>query len=414
MSNRWMRGPAINTPGTTHNAVDHVPAMMLVYHFLTKVLGFTHIDEQVTGSPTRSFQNGYEANNTDGVLTATDLTFSSAANPFAAGDVGKFLVVVDGSNPENCGIYEIATFVGAGQVTINYYVPGGTFPTAATGLSWWMFDTNNAAYTPVTFGDFFVVRSPHSTYPFEIYAEEENIGNYIGTKMEFSPDSGSWDAVGHAWNSGAKVLNYLGAGNEQWMFYDRFYSDAPHSRRYIIGDTDGSFVLFVTDRNVTSSVNALMAAVVEPLETSPARSASERLLIAGYNPAAANQEVDRGDDQGGLGFGQVWEEYGAQKRYVQLMNLREDVNLVGYQDYFSRNLGVNARTGERDALPLLYSIEGEGQTDFTRFAPHSKVPIGNAVTGTAVAVGELTSFDSDQYFHIRDGIVVPWCGKPSA
>jgi hypothetical protein len=411
MAKRWMRGVSINTPGTTQNGVDHTPSLMLMYHFLTKLLGFTHVDEQVTGGPTRSFLNGHEATASDGVLTAVDLTFSSASNPFTAGSVGKFLAILDPTNPENCGIHEIATYVGAGQVTINFYVPGGTFPTAAGGLTWWMFDTNNASYTPTAFGDYFVVRSSHATYPFEMYVESDNNGNYIGASLEYSPNAGAWDAVGHAWNSGARVLNYAG-GATRWMFFDRFYNNAPHSRWYMTGDTDGSFVLMVNDRNAAGVVSAALAAIVDPLETTPARSENERLVVGGYAAqVGGNVEVDRGDDQGGLGLGQVWEDYGNQRRWVRLMSLTEEGVTT---DYFSRNVAVNSRTGERDALPFMYSIEPEGGTDFHRFAPHSKVPIGNIVMGTAVAVGELTPFDSDDYFHVRDGIVIPWNGLPQA
>ncbi len=82
MSKRWLRGPQPNMQGTTGNAVDHVPTVMFWYHFLVHVLGFTFLDEQVTGGTTRTFQNGHEATNTDGVLVATDYTFKSASNPF--------------------------------------------------------------------------------------------------------------------------------------------------------------------------------------------------------------------------------------------------------------------------------------------------------------------------------------------
>ncbi len=56
MAKRWLRGVSINTPGTTQNGVDHTPSLMLIYHFLVKLCGFTHLDEVVTGGPTRTFQ----------------------------------------------------------------------------------------------------------------------------------------------------------------------------------------------------------------------------------------------------------------------------------------------------------------------------------------------------------------------
>lgn len=329
MAKRWLRGPAINTPGTTNNAVDHTPSLMVLYHFLTKLLGFTHIDEQVTGGTTRTFQDGYEATNTDGTLSGAALTFTTVSTPFVIGDIGKFLCILDATNPENCGIYEITGYNATNQVLINFYVPGGTFPTAQGGLTWWMFDTNNASYTPVTYGDYFVVRSPHSTYPFEVYAESELLGTVFGgAKLEVSPNSGAWDAVGHAWQAAgtpsvSRVLAYPGGGNNQWMFFDRYHSDAPHSRWYICGDTDGSFVLMINDKNATGVVTATMIALVDPLEATPARSANERLIIGGYVPglAAQNTEVDRGDDLGGIGFAQTWEDYGNQYRWLRLMAL---------------------------------------------------------------------------------------------
>ena len=414
MAKRWLRGVSINTPGTTQNGVDHTPSLMLIYHFLVKLCGFTHLDEVVTGGPTRTFQSGHEATASDGVLVATDLTFKSASNPWVVGDVGKFIVVLDATNPENCGIYEIVTYVSPGVVAVNFYVVAGTFPTAATGLTWWMFDTNNASYTPTAFGDYFVLRSPHATYPFEMKFESLNVtNNYIGAVIEVSPNSGAWTAgATHAWASGARVLYYYtGTGTSQWMFLDR-YNTEPHSRWYMTADTDGSFVFMWTDRGAAgTSVMASMIALADPLETTPPRSANERLIIGGYVGSAGSNTVDRGDDNGGLGLAVAWEDYGNQRRYLRLMALIQEGTST---DYFSRNIGVNARTGERDALPLMYSMEPEGVTDLNRFSPHSKIPITNIAMGTAVAVGILSSFDSDDWYHVKNGIVIPWNGLPQA
>ena len=406
MAKRWLRGPQIVTPGTTQNGVDHVPVMMFWYLFLVELCGWTHVDEVVTGGPTRTFTNGFEANNTDGTLTNSDYTFTTISTPFVVGDIGKFLCILDTSNPENCGIYEIVGYTSSSVVTINFYAPGGTFPAAQGSLSWWMLDTNNASYTPVTFGDYFVVESPHSTYPFEMKVEYTLAGNYGGGRVEVSPNSGAWNAGSHVWNTGARVMT-------GWTIWDRYYSDVPQSRAYAMADEDGAFALFWNDRSAASFVQATMVALVDPLESSPARSANERLMIAGggngFSTTGENNEVDRGDDAGGLGIGQVWEDYSNRWRWVQMMALRDEASGV---DYFSRNIGVNARTGERDALPFMYTISAEAADH--RFAPHSKIPIAHISMGTAVAVGELTPFDSDDYYHLRDGSVIPWNGLPQA
>ena len=128
--------------------------------------------------------------------------------------------------------------------------------------------------------------------------------------------------------------------------------------------------------------------------------------VVGHQPMTAVDQF-----QGALGLANAWEDYGNKKRWLRLMALIQEGTTT---DYFSRNIGVNARTGERDALPLMYSMEPEGATDFLRFSPHSKVPITNIAMGTAVAVGELASFDSDDWYHLRNGIVIPWNGLPQA
>jgi hypothetical protein len=80
-------------------------------------------------------------------LTGTDKSFrDTVAASFVAGDVGKF-VVVKSANDRNSGIYKISAYVSASTVTLDFRSAATEYPTAETGITWWVIDPVHTAAT---------------------------------------------------------------------------------------------------------------------------------------------------------------------------------------------------------------------------------------------------------------------------
>ncbi len=406
MAKRWLRGFSPNTPTADPN-VNTAAYALLFYYFLRRCLGYQFIEEQVTGGPTRTFENAHDATASDGAFAGSTLTFTSASNPFAATDVGKFLVLVDNTNEENCGIYPITLYNGPGSVNINFF--SSAFPTAASGITWYLVDDGSAVKTthlPVTNGDYAVLRVNHATYPYEIkcsYRDAYQSNNVVGLVLEFSPEINSWDTGTHAWKSTAPVLS-------RQIKCSKKYHSGLHSRIYAYGRTEGDILVEFSDQQNNSTKSAAYFAIMDPFETTPARTARERLVVGGTAPASGQGNSARGiNDTYDFGSSWSWTE----QRWKSLLCYWAGVTILNTStDYFRQSLGVNARTGERDGFPI-WLFADPNSADFM-WAPLGQLDSAHIFLGTALAIGNFTTFDSNQYMHILDGVCCPWNGLNQA
>lgn len=398
MAFRWLRGVKPNTG--TNQGTDTSAYALLVFYYLRYVMGYAFIEEVVNGSPTRSYNNAHDATASDGAFAGSTLTFTSGSNPFAAGSVGKFLVLLDSTNPENCGIYPITVFNGAGSVDIDFY--STAFPTLASGITWYLLDdgSQGSVKVPILVGDYAVLRSTHATYPWEIkltHRDGNQPGNVAGAQLEVAPESGAWNTGSHTWNAGAAVLT-----ERHWQC--KYFVDI-HSRIYAVADTEGSFLFAFTDMLGRVTKVATQISLITPNET---RGARERLTISGKYIDSNSQSNATGKlNSYDLGYCSVWSEKGGPKEVLawwQGWGLED-----GSGDYFLKNLGVNARTGERDSFPIWLTIDPIVSADYL-FGPLGEIPPANMRLATANIVGEYLTFDSDQWMHWKQGLVVPWNG----
>ncbi len=157
MATHWLREITTATTGT---ATGFPFASKCLALFLQNVLGYTNAVESV-------FSGSYFSTEKSGVngsinITATDKTFrDTTAASFVVGDTGKWLLLVDNTNPRNSGFYKV-THVDANNVTLDFRSGAAEYPTQNLGanLSWWLLADNYQV--PITDQDYFRLRTPHA------------------------------------------------------------------------------------------------------------------------------------------------------------------------------------------------------------------------------------------------------------
>lgn len=396
MARAWLRGPQ-GQLGSFNYTLQCSAQIMFLYFYLRYILGYTYLDEDVSGGSITL--NGIEEDSgTDGVLTNTDFTFTSATASFSAGvDEGKFIVIKDSTNEVNSGIYEIVTVNSATQVVLNYY--STTFPVAATGLDWWLIDTADVATW--NYSDFVVFRSPHATSPFELKLDVLSDSGASRTQMTVATESGSWNTSSHDWNSGAPVLDPRRPGCG-------YYSEPHAPRVYAYGDTDGSFLCGMNHTIGGTGAKIFWSiTVLDPIfETSPAHAANEKVAIFGGN-ADNSSSVRNGSSTTGMDYGYNWSDtiYKGSK-LARWCGWRDSGN-----DYFKRNFTLpNHRDGsEYDGLPIWVQTDAD-VSDNPSWSMIGAIPSSHAWLTACAGIGELTTFDTNQHMHWKEGFTTPWPG----
>lgn len=409
MANRWLRGvkPYYGQGDSSNSYINEVVEHSLfVYYFLRRMLGFTLIQEYVNSvyNPSagqKSFEYHHNTRTgTDGVFSGSDLNFTSASNPFVAGDVNKFICVVDGTNDVNCGIYQIKTYNSAGSVAIDFLVPVGTYPTAATGLTWYVIDGSTLA--PTSANDWAVLQSPHDTYPFQVKIRlvDSSVTTPIGTGMKYSPEGSAWDTSAHNWTTGKAVITQeykVVRGNYTYQ----------HGKVYAYGNTDGSFFAFFPwINNATGYKHFHCASILTPFETSPTRTARERFGVFGTKLLSVDSgNADRGiANDYSMGQGQVFSELGFTTVNANWMDYRDGNS----QSFLRRSMSTNHRSSKREGLPIW--ILGDPANANFLSAPWGYMNSSYISIGTVQSISEMTGFDSNNRIHFRDDIVLPWPG----
>jgi hypothetical protein len=184
MASRSLR--EITTTGTG-NGTGLPFALRCFAWFLKELLGFTNYSE--SGNLLYSLSTGV-----NGSFTGTDFTFTdSVSAAFVAGDVNRWIVVKD-SVDRNCGIFKILTRVSASVVTLDWRSGTKEFPTASTGVTWWVIEPGATAAggsitccdaddlsATVEPGEFALINDGQGInldHPFNFYRQYKYVGGY--------------------------------------------------------------------------------------------------------------------------------------------------------------------------------------------------------------------------------------------
>lgn len=394
----------------------------IIYQYLTLLLDFVLIEDLTTlgwaGNP--------QASDTGGSFTGSSLRFTDTAGKFLAGMVGEFVVIRDDINEENTGIYLVTGFIDANNIDIEFYAGGGVFPTAATGLSWWMLDYANAPVTHSTNSkdQLAVLESPHATSPYTIvicYMSHASPASGVfsagsqrpglGIQIAPGPASENWDLVGHDWS----VLGKSRLPPATAPDYGTFGStrgrvdDVDHGRIFAFGDQDGSFISIYTkfDGGI-GNFGGFTIGVIDPLETTPTHDPKELVVISGPNhDYEYNNVLYRNGGVDSMDRSWVYTRNGNSPKPAQW----QDWNGRAGDRLFALSLtGPNEYTGEYDGLPIHVFVDPN--IDTGGFAMLGQFNPAQMVFTTALYLGALKTFDSHQWLHTSFGVAWAWPGLP--
>lgn len=413
MGMRWVRGPIPNSSGLNQSTNYYVRSLKglatMTYYYLRHILGYTLVDEQVQAGSTWVW-NHHTKTGSDGVFSGSSLAFTAAGGTFAAGDVNKFLVVVDSTNEENCGIFEIMGYTSATEIAIDFYSDPGVYPTASTGMTYFVVNGDDGGDPRAD--DYFVLNVNHATSPYTVKLRMlvsesggHSTNNHHGIGVEVSPESDSWDAVGHAWKT-SLVTERLSEGKIRFGYI----SDNSHPRVFGAGHTDGSnWIMWTHQLSGTGEKQGNGVLIMSPLE-SPAPDATELVLNWGDRLDGENNAWYRTSlNSEAMMWGSAWSERGGRAEDHWHMGWR---NSQRSADHMTLSQGVNARTGERDALPMWFTRDPNNSDN--NFGPWGEIDPTFMNIGTVAILGEHVAFDSGQWLHIRQGLCVAWPGFPFA
>ncbi len=112
---------------------------------------------------------------TDGAITATDATFTSASNPFVSGDVGKVISIEGAGTAGAYHVTTIASFTGAGEVELT---DAGV--TTVSGAAVWFFGTDDTTAIQDTETAAFNAGGGVVYFPIGIYIIDGALQNNVG------------------------------------------------------------------------------------------------------------------------------------------------------------------------------------------------------------------------------------------
>jgi hypothetical protein len=156
-----------------------------------------------------------ENNGFDGSInpTTTDYYFDDTTfNSFDNSYIGKYILVVDPTRPENSSIFEIIDQPSTSRLEIDYVSGAGEYPTSYTGadLVWYTFADDYQV--PDQQAEYFRVETPHS-YGWALEVSRNDDSTRIGMKARLAYD-GNW--------GGSKVGSYVYCGandtNSIWNY----------------------------------------------------------------------------------------------------------------------------------------------------------------------------------------------------
>lgn len=400
MAGRWLRGPKPPVFGADYQQASR-GAMVFLYYYFRYLLGYTLIEESLTGAT--AFTDCTDANNTNGILVNSSFLFAVASGtPFTVGtDEGKFIVIVDSTNPENCGIHEIKTVTtGGASVTLDWY--STDYPTAATGLTWYMIDPTNV--TSIVENDYFVFEVTNATTTWQMHCKLKHQGSgWAGLEFSFAPEASSWDTGTHAWKTTAPVI----AGGNVVQPSCGANSDATAPRVYAYADTDGESLFMMFHRlDGTSNQTYASAYVLDPVfETTPTHSARDKLVVSGTGGYSVTGSRN-GDASSGIGYGNCW----INDPYYRA-RLTRWCGWYNASEYFKRSFtSPNHREGtEFDGLPIWIAADADVSED-PQWSILGALPSDHIFLGACKGIGEYTLFGSKLFMHWKEGICTPWPG----
>lgn len=391
MATHWLREIRLTASSARRGSAFY--SKMLCW-WLYNILGYTNFSQSVTSG---SYDPSGAATGTNGALSNANFNLvDSTYASFAPGDVGKWVLIKDLTNPLNSGWYKITAYVDANTVTIDFRSGATEYPTTASGLSWWLLAED--ANTPITDADYWRLRTPHADgWEIEYYLYP-NYG--IRARMSLNAD----------WTGTGKILERPGDGTSgyKWDGHSNLAS-GNDIFWYAEGTTEGSRLnTWNFDTNATSGVNALSVAKLTPYETSPAHSAAELWVLVGIGSAhnSGAEQFVRGISATANWNGFVWREadYSVNRCYV----LEWAADGTGNTQFYKMTEN-NARTGKIDLKPGVQFVIDYGNTE-NKYEVLGTLPAFSECRDNLAKMQTIDDAGTKDQIQIHAGFAAPWPG----
>jgi hypothetical protein len=277
-------------------------------------------------------------------LTGSDEDFrDSVAGVFAASDVGKWLVIA--GNNRNAGVYKITGYTSSSTVTVDFRSAATEYPTAQTGLSWWMIDETGS--TPIGEGDYFRLKTPHA------HGWEVEIAYYAVIEVPAytaHPRTSMRVARNGIWGDNDSSKVWWGVNNSRNGYY------------YGMFDTAGEMLAYMVHQITTNLYNGSMVCNITPYETG--HSTEELVAVMGSvistwshsDSGTFNHNIGGGTtNYGYAGHGYIWRGWSNAERDVLMMEATYAGSANGLEKWTSREKnrrlsGSGSGTGDSFSL----------------------------------------------------------------
>ena len=397
MANHWLR--EIRFGSATRGGISFYSKMLCWWMYY--VLKYTDFVESLGGS------GSYDPTDFTGVtyatgvgsinVSGTDKNFRDNTNsPFASGDVGKWILLVDPNNGENTGWYEVVTFVNADNITIDYRSGVAEYPVQNTSNNmdyYMMAEDNNSPNTP---NDEWQLRTPHLD-GWEI--KFILIGNYY-LRCVVALDT---FAVGE------KILQMA---EPDWKHFGNTNSGTLANLYYnAYGTDDGSkLCIYLNTTNLTpAGANGIMMAKVLPFETLPPHSNDELWVLFGVDSAQSwnSESFVRGTDINNKLHGYVWRDadYSVNRCFALEWSYADFLN--GWT-YWTGN-EANARTGKNDIKPGM-TLMVDTNNSASKYEVMGTYPLCEMVRRNFNNMQTIDDAGTKDKLQIIDGFLIPWPG----
>jgi len=369
--------------GASNRGVPQLIKMQ--YLFLKECCGYTFVSQQnTTGDFTTTEKTG-----TNGAFAGTDFVFTDAtAASFVVGDVGKWILIVDATNPVNNGWYKITGYTDASNITIDFRSGGTEYPTAASGLTWFIMDETYQITSTV--GDYVRCNTPHADgWDLELKYVTGGSSSKINYRLSMNAD---WTATGKI--LGPAWFNLEGGGTNDMY-------------NYIFADTGGTYVMFYQFHTSAGGNCGAGVAKIDP-EYETGHPAVERWSLMGPNSISGSTSstyFSRHYDN--WAYNRVWREHSnAERRSYHLDPSEWDYNYT----FTGRAANeINVRTGKNDIRPGTIL-----QVDTDNGADEYEIPgslTGHYSIRNNVGVRTtITNVSAKDMIHLYDGTAIDWPG----
>jgi len=367
--------------------------------------GIIYLDDVQTYR--QCFEHSAYENGTDGDVVNGD-EFESSGYTFDSGDVGHFLCFYDPTNPENTGGYKI-TSINAGNAVLDLRVGGSETLTNTTSqdLVWRIYDPNLCPVFSNTSDEDYsafhrsrvYLESPHSSkwrLGLQVYKTSYNVQTY-GLIYGSPNDNVPYNRAGFPTYEGGPstadfTYRYIHTPNS---------SNTRTPRVYAMIAGDGSFVSFGMRHNEISTY-LYPYCVVGYFSDDTEYTEQER--FAWLAPGSVAAENGTLDVEGGSSFGNGKICTDSDKVVDCSLAVLNTHSYIMNQDTDNR---ANPFSSEEWVVPVVV-VRDPGGDDYK----YGEIEMDreSGFFWTRDNMNQYSTFDSETYFHLCNGLVWPWNG----